>query len=56
MVEEMIKVDNECSLYIFIDLQEAFGTTDHSLSLRKLEKYGMITATYSWLKSYLENR
>ena len=35
---------------VFIDLYQAFGTVDHELLLKKLERYGIANIELSWLK------
>ena len=41
---------------IYLDLKKAFDTVDHSILLRKLEKYGFASSPLSIIKSYLQNR
>ena len=41
---------------IFIDLQKAFGTIDHNISLNKVYHYGIRGISNDWVKSYLINR
>ena len=38
---------------IFIDLQKAFDTVDHSILLLELEYYGIWSIGNDWLKTYL---
>lgn len=58
MVEDMAEVveNDKFSIGIFIDLQKAFDTIDHSKLLRKLNNYGIRGIAHFWLKSNLENR
>ena len=41
---------------LFIDLQKAFDSIDHSIFLRKLKVYGRDELTLKWFTSYLADR
>ena len=41
---------------VFIDLRKAFVTVHHTISISKLEYYGIRRIPLAWFKSYLQNR
>ena len=41
---------------ILIDLQEAFGTLDHKILLKKLKYIGFSPETVGWFQSYLKKQ
>lgn len=47
---------NKKCLGLFMDLSKAFDLVNHTLLLRKLEKYGFRGRLGDWLLSYLSNR
>ena len=54
-IQEAIK-DNKFAIGVFIDLQKAFDTVNHSILLEKLNHYGISGISNTWFKSYLSNR
>ena len=50
-------LDNKTfSAAVFIDLEKAFDTVNHSILLKKLDHYGINNIANRWLGSYLSNR
>ena len=41
---------------VMIDLQKAFDTVDHDISLQKLKAHSFDYLTNKWFESYLEGR
>ena len=41
---------------VFVDLRKAFDTVHHTISISKLEYYGIRRIPLAWFKSYLQNR
>ena len=48
--------NNQYVVGLFIDLTKAFDSLDHSILLRKLERYGVRGTPLEWFRNYLSNR
>jgi len=48
--------NHEITLGIYIDLQKAFDTIDHSILLMKLQNYGVRGTVLQWFYNYLNKR
>jgi len=46
----------EHTIAIFCDLKKAFDTVDHSLLIKRLERYWVHNISLSWFKNYLSER
>ena len=48
--------NNEAVIGIYLDLQKAYDTVNHTMLLYKMYQYGIRGITYNWFVSYLANR
>ena len=46
----------ECVMGVFLDFSKAFDTVDHSILLRKMQKYGIQGLALRWFEDYLHDR
>ena len=58
LVSQIVKGKQEglYTLALFLDLSKAFDSLEHSVLLKKLDKYGMRGKANEWFASYLQNR
>ena len=54
-IQDAIK-NKKIAIGVFIDLQKAFDTVNHSILLEKLNHYGITGISNTWFKSYLTDR
>ena len=54
-IQDAIK-NNNFAIGVFIDLQKAFDTVNHSILLEKLNHYGISGISNTWFRSYLTDR